>query len=491
VLVVGLTRGDPGTLDPTLTPAFSAVVILRSICERLYDFDARSQVVPELATALPQISKDKRTYTIPLRHGIRFNDGTPFDAQAVEASLERDLTLPGSRRASDLSAIDTVTPAGPYTVVIHLKMPFAPLLANLATNVGIVMSPTQLAKLGGNFGTDPVGVGPFMFDHRNPGDSVTVIKSPYYYDQAAVHLDKIVYQDEPNAAAAAAALQAGDIQMLDSVDPSQLPALDHDSNVRLIKQTQLGWSGIQINIGDKNGVGNLPYAKSVGTPLSSSPLLRQAFEEAIDREALVKVVLAGEGVPDCTPIGPTSPDHDPTIHCTPYDPQDAKKLVAKSGTPNPTVHLLVAADEVQTVQLAQFVQAEEAAVGIDVVIDSLDHTAVQAREQSGAFDAVIQGWTGSPATDRSIYQFVATDGSADLTGYSNPRVDLILANARKVKSGSKALRTLYHAALQIILADRPIIYLDHAFVFAAVASNVKGVEFLSDIQARVNLVQYR
>src|SRR5262249_38185483 len=157
-LVIGMSRGDADTLDPTLAASFSSIEVLRSICERLYDFKADSSVIPELALRTPRISKDKLTYTIPLRPGLRFNDGTPFNAAAVQQSLIRNMRLPLSMRASDLSSIASVKTRGSYAVVIHLKTPFAPLLVTLATHDGIVMSPTQLAK-GANFGADPVCVG--------------------------------------------------------------------------------------------------------------------------------------------------------------------------------------------------------------------------------------------------------------------------------------------------------------------------------------------
>src|SRR5262249_19874697 len=129
------------------------------------------------------------------------------------------------------------------------------------------------------------------------------------------------------------------------------------------------------------GAGVQPYA-NVGTPLASSALLRQAFEEAIDRDALTKVVYDGLFQPGCTPVSPASPDFDPTVRCTPYDPGNAKKLVAKSGIANPTVHLLATAGST----LAQFIQAQEAAVGINVVIDTVDQATLTAREQAGNFD---------------------------------------------------------------------------------------------------------
>src|SRR5262249_52365320 len=148
-----------------------------------------------------------------------------------------------------------------------------------------------------------------------------------YYDKLAVHLDKIVFEGVSSGASGVAALQGGDIHMLDSVDPAELPALEADSGIHLIKVDSLGWNGIQINV-----------RKSAGTPLSASPLLRQAFEEAIDRNTLARVVYNGELVPDCTPISPVSTQvYDPTIKCTSYDPQDARRLVAKSGYTNPTV----------------------------------------------------------------------------------------------------------------------------------------------------------
>ena len=236
-----------------------------------------------------------------------------------------------------------------------------------------------------------------------------MIKSPYFYDKGAVHLDKIVFQPEDSGAAGVAALQAGDIQMLDGVSATQLSALQ-SSGVHLIKVDSLGWRGIQINIGNSKGVDNLPDT-NVGKPLASSPLLRQAFEEAIDRSTLVRVVFQGAAVPDCLPIPPTSPAYDATVKCTPYNPEDARKLVAESGLHNPTVQLTSTGTATNAV-LDQFIQSEEAAVGINVTINAVDNPTLVSLESSGNFDTLVGGWTGSPAIDRNVFQFLATTGSA-------------------------------------------------------------------------------
>ena len=203
-LVVGLSGGDPDTLDPTVSHSISSVAIYQAICQRLYDYDAKLQLVPVLAAALPVLSKDKLSYTVQLRQGIKFNDGTPFNAQAVVTTVQRFITYLGSSRKDDFANVDSVSASGLYTVVYHLKARDSTFTAN-----SFVLSPTQLTKLGDNFATNPICVGPFMFDHRVAGDNVTVIKSPYYYDQKDVYLDKIVYKPMPDEAGCGRGAEGG------------------------------------------------------------------------------------------------------------------------------------------------------------------------------------------------------------------------------------------------------------------------------------------
>jgi peptide/nickel transport system substrate-binding protein len=274
-VTVGLSVGEPDSLDPTLARTLPAAEVLNTLCEKLYQFDGKARIVPQLAASLPQISADKLTYTVALRKGIEFNDGTPFNAQAVAATIQRNQTTPGSPTAADLALIASVATPNPLTVVFHLKARYSVLPLILTTQW--IESPAQIAKLGSNFGTDPVCVGPFSFDHRVVGDNVTVVKSPYYYDQGGVYLDKIVFKPATNPAAALAALQAGDLQVIDSVPPSELATINGTPGLELLRRNALGFQGIVINIGNSRGIGNLPYTE-LDTPLASSPRLRQAFD---------------------------------------------------------------------------------------------------------------------------------------------------------------------------------------------------------------------
>jgi peptide/nickel transport system substrate-binding protein len=487
-LVVGLTAGEPDALDPTLARTFSGREVFLTFCEKLYDLNAKAQIVPQLASALPTISKDKLTVTVPLRTGIKFNDGTPFNAAAVVKTLQRDQTLKGSARASEISPITSVAASGQNKVVIHLKSPYSPLTAQFADRAGMIMSPAQLDKLGDKFATNPICVGAFKYASRVAGDSITVTKSNFYYDKKDVHLAKIVFKVENDAAAAAAALKAGDLQSLDGIDSTQLQGIRSDSKLRIAKETGLGYQGLTLNIGNKNGLGKLPYS-NVGTPIASNANLRKAFEEAIDRKAMNKVVFGGTVLPGCGPISPSSAWYDASIKCTPYNPTDAKKLVSSSGVSNPTVHLMVPTGSVALRQ-AQFMQAEEKAVGINVVIDSTDFVTSLSKADAGTYDTFQIGWSGRVDPDGNIYQFVATTGSQNDSGYSNARLDLLLNNARKAAT-LKARQTLYRAAQQVIINDRPLIYLYHPVTRAGIATNLSGVKIYPDTLLRVANAQYK
>jgi peptide/nickel transport system substrate-binding protein len=485
-LTVGLTAGEPDVLDPTLARTFSGREVFLTFCEKLYDLDAKARIVPQLASALPTISKDKLTVTIPLRTGIKFNDGTAFNAAAVVTSLQRDLTLTGSVRLSEISPIDTLAASGANKVVIHLKQPYSPLIAQLADRAGMIMSPAQLNKLGDKFGTDPICVGPYTFDNRVAGDSITVDKSPFYYDKKDVHFDKIVFKVENSAPAAAAALKAGDLQALDGIAATELQGVASDPSLRILTAASLGYQGITFNIGNKNGLGK-PYS-NVGTPIASSAKLREAFELAIDKRALNRVVFNGTVLPGCTPLSPASAWFDRTVKCPRFDPAQAKQLVQQSGVTNPTVHLMVPTATV-ALQQAQFIQAEEKAVGINVVIDPTDFVTSLSKADAGTYEAFQIGWSGRVDPDGNIYQFVATPGGQNDSGYSNPRLDLILNNARKATS-QKARSALYHAAQQIILQDRPLIYLYHGVTRAGVSKQVAGVQIFPDTLLRVAFAGY-
>src|SRR5262249_38406144 len=160
------------------------------------------------------------------------------------------------------------------------------------------------------------------------------------------------------------------------------------------------------------------------------------------------------------------------------------------GLQHPTVHLLTS-NLTDDLRLAQAIQAQEEAVGFNVVIDSADKPTVTARAVAGNFDAYLgPAWTGGPTVpDGLIYRFVATSGSRNWSGYSNPQLDRLLDAARESPT-TKATMALYHQAETIIVNDRPMIFLYHTIKFAGVSTRVTGVRFDAGVGLRVAFAQY-
>jgi peptide/nickel transport system substrate-binding protein len=487
-LTIGLAE-DPDALDPTLARTFVGRIVFLHMCEKLYDLNGRLQVVPQLAAGLPKVSRDKLTVTIRLRRGLRFNDGTPFNAQAVKVSLDRHRTLARSSRASELSPVSAVGTRGANTVVIHLKEPYAPLTAQLADRSGMVLSPGQVDKLGDRFATNPVCVGPFRFVSRTAGDRIVLSKSPFYYGRKRVHLSRIVFRIITEPSARAAALRAHDIDVLDRIASTNIAEIARDRSLRIIKSVSIGYQGLTLNIGNKNGLGKLPY-QNVGTALAAHPGLRQALELAIDRKQLNRVVFGGTNLPDCGPIAPASPWFDRTTACnTGRNLARARQLVRQSGVSRPNVRLMIGTDAVAA-RLGQFIQAQAREAGFNVVLQPTEFVTALRKADAGDFDVFAIGWSGRIDPDGNIYQFVHTKGSLNDAGFSNARLDRMLDQARQV-SAPGARKELYRNAVRLIRSTRPLIYLWHPINRFGVNQKVGGVQVFGDGLIRAQFAGFK
>jgi peptide/nickel transport system substrate-binding protein len=485
-VVVGMLNAPPGNLDPDLGGGRANGDIGPALCETLYTVAPDGSTVPDLASGPAAISKDKLTITIPLRKGLLFNDGTPFDAAAVVAEFERDITLPGGR-ATVLGGVTSATAAGPYAVQLHLSTPNTALLGGMTGER--VVSAAQLASQGSSQITDPICVGPFMFQSEVTGQSVTLVRSPYYYDKQDVHLDKIVFQYEPSDVAAASALESGAIQVLDQVPRDELKSVE-DNGFRVTGALSFGGWRIGINIGNTNGTKG-PYT-TPSFPIGSSPQLREAFELAIDRKTLNRVVFGGTNEPGCTPLSPAAVDWyaATALPCTPYDPAQARKLVQASGIANPTVQMLCPPD-VQSEVLCEFLQSEEKAVGIDVAITPLDSATMTSRESAGSYETYVEQFTPVKADPDWMFVFFLSGGKpANIWGDVNPSLDRDLVNSRRTVS-IQARQTDVRAAQRVVMGDRPWIYLVHTLNRTAYTNKLTGVTIRADADVRVAFAAYK
>ncbi|MFJ2756010.1 ABC transporter substrate-binding protein [Nocardioides sp. NPDC087217] len=486
-LTMGLSA-DPDALDPTTSSSLYTRYVMETVCQKLYDIDADGGIVPMLATALPELSEGGLVATFPVKEGVKFADGTPFDAAAVVTTLKRNLTKPDSSRASELGTLSEVEASGPYEVRLRFKEPFSPLTASLADRAGMIMSPTALKELGDNFADHPTCVGPFKFVDRVPGTSITVEKDAGYYDAENVHLDKIVYRIMTDASIRAANLKSGDVQVADSLAPADMADLRKDSDLSMMQVGSFGYQGVQINIGNQNGVGT-PVAQ-IDTPIAKSKDVRRAFSMAVDREQLVQSVFHGYYDPTCSPIADSSEfATDASQACPEHDPAGAKKLLEEAGVTTPLKVTMQTSNTPSSLQFAQALQAQVEAAGFDLRIEPVEYTTLLDNNDRGAFEAMQLGWSGRVDPNGNTFNFLTTGAGQNTMGYSNAEVDKLLTDAAS-ETDTAERADLYGKAIAQVQEDNPIVYLYRQRNLTGLSKQIAGVSVFSDGVVRISGAAY-
>jgi peptide/nickel transport system substrate-binding protein len=480
-------NADPDALDPTIATTLVGREVFTSICEKLYDIDASTKLVPQLAAALPETSADGKTVTIKLRSGIKFNDGTPFDAAAVKQSLDRHRTLKESARAADLAAVQKVDVVDPSTVRLTLSRPFTPLTAQLADRAGMIMSPKALDAEGANFGAHPVCVGPFKFVSRTSGSQIVVDRSPFYYDAAKVKPDRVIYKIIVDPNVRAANLKSGDIQIADQMATTTVAGVQSDPNLRVVSGGGLGNYGFSINIGNVKGSAEKPGP--VNTPLGKSPQLRQAFDLAIDRAAINKTVYNGLYQPDCGPLPLNSPFRPRDIPCPGRDIAKAKQLVAQSGFKPPIRVNMITPNDSQNERLAQVIQQMTKEAGFDVHVQPLEFVTTLDTGKAGKFDTLLNGWSGRVDPDGDLSGLVTSGGVNNYSGMADPGIDDPIKQAAATADVAKRAQ-LYDMALKRLAEVRGEIYLYHNKFYLGTRKNIAGIKYYMDGLPRLATAGY-
>jgi peptide/nickel transport system substrate-binding protein len=220
LLPIGM-RDDPDVLDPTFSRTYVGTVVMTALCDKLFDFDTKLNIVPMLATGYEWA--DGRTLLIRLREGVRFQNGEQFDAAAVKYTLERHLSTSGSFRRSEIGAMDHVEVVDPLTVRVVMKQAFSPFVAILTDRAGMMVPPKAAETGGKDFGLHPVCAGPFRFVERVAQDHITLERFSGYWDASRIRYEHVTYRIIPDSSIRLANLQAG------SLDLTEIAPLDADA----------------------------------------------------------------------------------------------------------------------------------------------------------------------------------------------------------------------------------------------------------------------
>lgn len=449
---------DPDTLDPAAQTTTTASQVVDMMVERLYTLDSNGATQPQLASAMPTTSSDGLTYTIPLRTGVKFSDGTPFNAAAAKAGLDRLLnhdtfkTQPGV-----LNVIDTVTATDDKTLTVKLKSPFAPFVAALTQTNAAILSPASLTTNGNTPAQvkQPVGTGPYVFKERVNGDHITMSANKDYWGSQKPNYDSQVIKIVPDDPSREALIRSGGADVIVSPPLSDLPALSNDSSLKVLKAKSDRTLQIIINTVDTN------------QPLLQKPEVRQALNYAVNKDEIVKNVMFGNAVTLDAPMSKTLFGYC-SVGSYAFDPNKAKSMLQAAGASGMTVKLGSPTGRYpQDIKVAQAVASYLHDVGVTVQGPEtsdwptyLGH--VNVPPDKAAFDMHFLGW--APAYLDASQQFeqfrpdrIPPKG-LETSYYANPTVtDLVVKAGAEVDQQKR--KDYYCQASKQVWNDAPWIFL--------------------------------
>ena len=477
-LRIGLAE-DPDVLDPTLARTFVGRIVFSALCDKLVDIDEKLNIVPQLAASW-EWSADSKALTLKLRPGVTFHDGEKLDAAAVKYNIERHKTMAGSNRRGELAPVTGVDVVDPMTVRLNLSAPFAPLLAQLADRAGMMVSPKAAQAAGEKFGANPVCSGPFRFVERVAQDRIVLERFPNYWNKGEIHVDRIVYLPIVDATVRLANLKSGQLDFIERMASSDVPALKTDARFRISKITEIGYQGITINVGKSE--------LAQKNPLGKDPRVREAFELALDRDGIVQVVMDGEAAAGNQWVAPDNPFYAKTMPVPKRDLARAKALLQEAGVPNPSFTLMTPTTS-DAQKIAQVVQAMVKEAGFDVKIQSTEFATSLDLADKGQYDAYVLAWSGRADPDGNIYSFDACKQPLNYAGYCKPEVDDILNKSRTTRDLAER-RKLFEQLAAVALKDRPIVYLYHRHWIWAYTTRLSGLRTVPDGLVRVQGLRF-
>ncbi|MGD1949487.1 MAG: ABC transporter substrate-binding protein [Leptolyngbyaceae cyanobacterium] len=403
-----------------------------------------TDLVPELATEWTA-SEDALTWTFTLREGVKFHDGTDFNAEAVVFNVNRwwdpDFEygfrdegklyeiwtqLFGGFKGDEASILADVSTVDDLTVEFKLSEPFAAFPAAIASAYFGIASPTAIQESGADYGTPSglaVGTGPFVFEEWLSGDRITLSKFDDYWEEGLPKTEQLVFSFIEDPAARLAQLRAGALDFTVDLTPDQLTEIESDNNIEAVYRPSFNVGYLALN----------PSYE----PLSS-PEVRQAIAQAINRPAIVEAFWGELGTTDAHFVPPSMESYTSgSVGDYEYDPEAAQAAIAEAGYPNgfdlDLWYMPVSRPYFPNPKpIAEAFAAELSQIGITVNLQTKDWAAyLEDRNTPPGFQSFMLGWTGDYGDpDNFLYAHFGPGATQDLGNYESPEMFDLLNKAR-------------------------------------------------------------
>ncbi|WP_330220441.1 glutathione ABC transporter substrate-binding protein [Neobacillus mesonae] len=460
---------DPQDTNDTLSGSIQSTML-----EGLVGFDKDMKMIPVLAESY-EASDDAKVFTFKLKQGVKFHDGTPFNAEAVKVNIDR-VANPDNKlkRYSMFELVEKTEAVNEYTFRVTLKEPFGAMLNNFAHPAARMMSPAAIEKYGKDVATHPVGTGPFKFMEWDQSDHLTVEKNPDYWQKGLPKVDGIKFKPVPENGARVAMLQTGEADFIYPIPTEQAEAVNGKDGIIVENKPSIVARYMSMNTMKK------PF---------NDVRVRQAINYAINKEAFLKVVYRGFGS-EMDSIIPANLQFYSQQTPYPYDPEKAKKLLKEAGYENGFETTVWGGNNSDAIKAMEFIQQQLGLVGIKVNVVPMESGTLSDKIWSvqNPKDAEVElyygGWSSSTGdADWGIRPLLGGDSkppkSYNVSYYENKKVDELITTALQTADSTKR-QEAYAEMQKIIWEDSPWAYLVVEDTMAGKKNYLEGVYLLPD-----------
>lgn len=472
--------GDSVGLDPGHEIDGESFKVCGNIYDTLVQYkDESTELEPALATSW-ESSENGLVWTFHLRQGVMFHDGTPFNADAVLFSLNRqhETTHPFHKVGGAYNywidtglaeIVDKITAVDEFTVQIRLKTAYAPFIYTLTIPAFSIVSPTAVEKWGEDFTNNPIGTGPFKFVLWDRNDKIVLTANETYWD-GKPPLDRIIFQSIPDNSVRLIKLQEGSLHAMEFPNPDDLQQIRDDAALELLTQPGMSIGYLAMNM-DKPPFDNLK--------------VRLAMNHAINKAAIIEHLYQGTGIPAKNPIPPTLWSYDDTIEDYAYDPELAKKLLAEAGYPDGFETTLWALPVPRPYipdgrALAEVLQSDLRNIGVAAKIVTYEWGTYLEKTKSGEHDIAMLGWFADLGDPDNFFYYLLSKSAAkkpagNISFYRSDAMQDVLERARTSTDREERV-SLYQEAQAIFHEDVPWVPLAHAQQILAINKKVKNLK---------------
>lgn len=468
-LNVGLEADFP-SFDVLKMGALAERQVAMSFYETLLEIDESGKIIPNLVESF-NVSPDATSFQLKLRGGIKFHDGTPFDAAAVVENLKR-LTNPTNacRCAADIASLKIIEASGPMEVRLQTDQPAAHLLAVLADTPGMMASPTAMKKLGGEYGMQPVGTGPFIFKEWKKGNYLHVVRNTDYWKKGKPLLNEVFYRPVTDEQTRVASLEAGNLDVALVPNPRDVAESLQSKKFKVINAGSLGTNFVMFNT--KNGP-------------TADRRIRIALAHATDRVLLNKAINRGVYKVANTPFGSGLAAHEEVDAYPEFDLSKAKKIITEIGTPV-KIELSIQATP-SSLQTAQALQQMWKRANVEVNVKQVEQVQHIREAIDNQFEAKTFRWPGRADPDMNVFQFFHSSSSRNYTRFKNAEMDKLLTDARATTDPVKRTQ-LYRDVSNLLAKEVPYLFLNYYSSYIMTSQRIHGVKKVPDGLLRVDSI---